>query len=702
MFPPRPRCAIYDASMRPPTPGPSDGRVSNVSPARPTAAASSKARFRDFLARQRAGKTIAPSAEEDPNSPRKVKRTRSFLALFRAFWVLVRVARTRILLCIITVTFSALLALAMPASTKIAIDYILSDHPGPAGLPDWVPTRDPKMLLWLLGGALMVLNMLSIVNSMIGRFQMTRLTHLLRARIRRKVFAHAVRLPLHRVYQIKSGGAASFLREDAGQSADLLFSMIYNPWRAVVQLSGTLIILAWTDWRLLVGALTLIPAAWFTQKTWIGRIRPVQKAVRATRASIDAHATEAFGGMRVVRAFSRWRGESGRFIRANYFMSRQELMVWWWSRTIEMLWQFLLPLGSAAVLVYGGYRVVDGTLTLGDVMMFSAYLIMLLGPLESLSGSATSIQAELASLDRVLDLLNEPTEFQRESEKQVAPVQSVDFRSISGRVTFQNVSFRYPGVDEWVLRNIDLDVPAGATIALVGPSGAGKTTLCNLVARFYDPTEGAILIDGIDLRSLDVDAYRRLLGIVEQDVFLFDGSVRDNIAYSRRGVDLEHVRAAARAANADGFIQRLEHGYDTLIGERGVRLSGGQKQRIAIARALLADPRILILDEATSNLDTESESLIQESLRVLMRSRTSFVIAHRLSTIRNADRIIVLDRGRIAEMGTHAELLAREGRYWQMLTAQAVRKAEREDEWTIPGSSLTPPDASGGPKETGQ
>ena len=668
--------------MRPPTRGSNDARDNH---AVSTAAVSSKARFRDFLSRQRAGSAIAPVPEEDPNSPRKVKRTRSFFALASAFWGLVNHARGRILFCVVTVTFSALLALAMPASTKIAIDYILSNHPGPQGIPDWWRwTREPKSLLWILGGVLVVINTLAIANSMVGRYQMTRLTHLLRARIRRKVFAHAVRLPLHRVYQIKSGGAASFLREDAGQAADLLFSMIYNPWRAVVQLSGTLVILAWTDWRLLVGALTLIPAAWFTQKTWIGRIRPVQKAVRATRASIDAHATESFGGMRVVRAFSRWRGESGRFIRANYFMSRQELMVWWWSRTIEMLWQFMLPLGSAAVLVYGGYRVVDGTLTLGDVMMFSAYLIMLLGPLESLSASATSIQAELASLDRVLDLLAEPTEFQRAAGMQHATPRPFYATFVAGRVSFRNVSFRYPGNDEWVLRGVDLDVPAGSTIALVGPSGAGKTTLCNLVARFYDPTEGSIELDGADLRAFEPDAYRRILGIVEQDVFLFDGTVRENIAYARRGATDEQVRAAARAANADSFIEKLERGYGTIIGERGVRLSGGQKQRIAIARALLADPRILILDEATSNLDTESESLIQESLRVLMRSRTCFVIAHRLSTIRTADRIVVLERGGIAEVGTHAELFAREGRYWQMLRAQAVRKAEREDEWNVP------------------
>ncbi len=688
-------------SAQPPPPGPDTGRPhslnGSVAPAADAAPVapphSSRLRFRDYLRRKReAGRNdIGAASLEDLQRAKKHKRQRSFATLFREFWGLLRGHRPRVLLAVTTVTVATIIGLAPPATTKITLDFVLAKNPPPGGLrawlhlPDSIPLPTERLsLLWLTGTVILLLSIIGICFHMWGRSHMTQLTKILQARVRRRVFDHAVRLPLHRIHQIKSGGVASILREDAGGAAELLFSLLYNPWRAVVQLIGTLAILSMVDWRLLLGALVVIPAVYASQKTWIARIRPVFGDIRNTRQHIDAHATEAFGGMRVVRGFGRQRGEVGRFIRGNHLMARQEMLAWWWSRIIEIVWQIMLPAASVGVLLYGGSRVIGGSLTIGDVMMFSFYLMMLLGPLESLTNSATGIQNQLAGFDRVLDLLAEPLELTgpapqapprpRDSglgRRDLPPSGAVvSPQTVTGRITLSHVGFTYPGSKQPVLTDINLDVPPGRTVALVGKSGAGKTTLCNLVARFYDPTQGAVLLDGVDLRQINVDSYRRLLGIVEQDVFLFDGTINENIAYAGRGATPQRIRAAAIAANADEFIQHLEKGYNTLIGERGVRLSGGQKQRIAIARALLADPRVLILDEATSNLDSESEVLIQRSLATLMKGRTCFVIAHRLSTIRHADLIVVIENGRVIETGTHDQLLAREGRYWEMLRVQ--------------------------------
>jgi ATP-binding cassette subfamily B protein/subfamily B ATP-binding cassette protein MsbA len=409
---------------------------------------------------------------------------------------------------------------------------------------------------------------------------------------------------------------------------------------------------------------------------------------------MDSHATESFGGMRVVRSFSRQQAEAATFTRNGHMMARQEIFAWWWMRGIDVAWSVLIPFASALLLYYGGNRVLsdmeklkaglirtEQALTVGDLVMFLSYLAALLGPIAALAGSATALQNSLSGLDRVLDLLAEPTEMPAKPG-----ALTVDRDTAHGRITLKDVSFAYhkgaettsPSSDSalstqhssLVLNDITLDVRPGEMIALVGPSGAGKTTLCNLIARFYDPTAGAVLLDGVDLRDITAESYRRLLGIVEQDTFLFDGTIADNIAYGRRGATADEIAHAAKLANAHEFIAKLPDGYDSLIGERGVKLSGGQRQRLTIARAILADPKILILDEATSNLDTESERLIQGSLQSLMAGRTSFVIAHRLSTIAHADRILVLENGRVVEQGRHEELMQASGRYREMVDLQ--------------------------------
>ncbi|HVX60612.1 MAG TPA: ABC transporter ATP-binding protein [Pirellulales bacterium] len=639
---------------------------------------SSRLRFaeyrRDMSRRRRAGELRYAGpvhGELRPVGP----KNRSFRALLGAFWGLLGGLRLKIGFALATLTISTLLKLLPPAATKLVIDNVLGGKPltGEWAARLHVEASRSRLLALLAGGVLAV----SLVQTFIhiwGRWHATQAAKRLQAATRRRAFEHASRLPLHRVYQLKSGGVASILREDAGGIGDLVFSMLYNPWRAFIQLLGSMAVLAWVDWRLLVGSLILLPVVYFSHRTWINRIRPLHRDIRKQRQDVDSHATEAFGGMRVVRAFGRQKSESGRFARGNHLMARQELGAWWWARGVEIVWDTLIPLASAGLLLYGGHEVLSGRLSLGDLMMFLVYLTMLLEPFAVLAESAATLQGGLAGLDRVLDLLEEPQEMPN-----VPGAVVVQPAAVQGRISLDHVSFQYPGTEELVLKDISLEVAAGQMVALVGPSGAGKTTLCNLVARFYDPTAGRVELDGIDLREIDVDSYRRLLGIVEQDIFLFDGTIAENIGYGARSAGPGEIEQAARAAHAHEFITALPNGYETVIGERGVKLSGGQRQRLAIARAVLADPRILILDEATSNLDTESERLIQHSLQALMQGRTSFVIAHRLSTIVNADRIVVIERGRAVESGTHAELLRASGRYWQMVQQQMAAGQPLDD-----------------------
>ena len=632
----------------------------------PVRSSSSRQRFELYRKKVR-DKLLPKGGVHSTGEARSAKdRVRTSWQLIGEFFRLLHPYRWQISLTLLSVTLSTGLGLLPPAGTKFIVDYVLGGLPLPTWFSQTFPSLNtPMRLLSGVVGVVVVISLLKILIHIWGRWDATRISKQIQLAVRRHVFEHAVRLPLHRIHELRSGGVASVLREDGGSVGELVFGMLYNPWRAVIQLLGSFVILAWVDWTLLAGALVLLPTVFITHRAWINSIRPQFRAIRKQRESIDAGAAESFAGMRIVRAFSRQKRESARFSEENNMMVRQELYAWWWMRGVEMVWEALIPIASAGLLFYGGWRVIDGHMSVGSLMMFLVYLLMLLEPLATLATSATQFQNSLSGLDRILDLLAEPREMESTPDSLRA-----DRTQIRGQMTFEEVTFLYPGTQTPALSDIQLNVQAGQTVALVGPSGAGKTTICNLVARFYDPTSGRVTLDGRDLRDYDVESFRALLGVVEQDVFLFDGTIGQNIAYSRKHATTEEIRAAADAANAAEFIDRLPAGMNTLIGERGVRLSGGQRQRLAIARAVLADPRILILDEATSNLDTESEQLIQQSLGTLMRGRTSFVIAHRLSTIAGADLIVVVEGGRILQTGTHAELMALGGKYRTMVEQQ--------------------------------
>ncbi len=500
------------------------------------------------------------------------------------------------------------------------------------------------------------------LTGMLREYRQRRLDIDVMLTLRRTLFERFLRLPLPTLWEFKTGGILSRLTGDVDTTTGLLQMAIVSPSISVLKLLIAIGILLTLNWRLAIAALTVIPGAMLMSFIFARRIRPIYRSVRQDAEQIDGRVGETFSGIRVVRGFGRETLELLEFllgrhtvVRKEMFARRRELVLW-------TSWGLLVACVNVVIVWFGGYLAVQGRASVGDIMAFQWYSFLLLGPVWNIVNSFSELQRSIAAMERVFGVLEMPEDKPDRPGALPAPGSVREIR-------FERVGFEYrPGVP--VLHDFDITVPGGSVVALVGRSGAGKTTVTDLVARFHDPTTGRILLNGTDLRDLQLRSYRSMLAIVQQDVFLFDGSVRDNLAYGRQGVTDDEVEAAARKANAHEFIVKLPQGYETSIGERGVKLSGGQQQRLAIARAILADPRILILDEATSNLDTESEQLIQASMATLLAHRTTFVIAHRLSTIRRADLILVLEHGRIIERGTHESLLAAGATYAEMVRRQ--------------------------------
>jgi len=490
--------------------------------------------------------------------------------------------------------------------------------------------------------------------------------------LRRSLYERLLHLPLPRLWEMKTGGILSRLTGDVETTTGLLQMAIVSPAISVIRLVIAIGILVALNWQLALTALAIIPGVMVLSLIFARRIRPIYRSVRKDVEVVDGRVGETFSGIRVVRAFRQEIQELLSYMLGRHTVLRKELFA---HRRELLLWTSwgLLEAGISVVIVwFGGYLSIVGRASVGDIMAFQWYMFLLLNPVWSIVNSFSEMQRSLAAMERVFEVLGmEDDKPDRPGAREAPPVVR--------ELRFEDVSFEYRE-GQPVVRDFSVIVPGGSVIALVGRSGAGKTTVTDLVARFHDPTRGRLLLNGTDIRDLQLRSYRDLLAIVQQDVFLFDGSVRDNIAYGRHDATEGEIEDAARRANASEFIVRLPQGYDTFIGERGVKLSGGQQQRLAIARAILASPQILILDEATSNLDTESEQLIQAAMGDLLADRTTFVIAHRLSTIRRADLILLMENGVVIERGTHEELMRARGTYYDMVKRQMESHARDGDE----------------------
>ena len=484
--------------------------------------------------------------------------------------------------------------------------------------------------------------------------------------IRREVFKKIQRLSMAFYDKNKTGTIMSYVTNDVNALQTGLVDNIVEMITESVILIASIVAMIYLDWKLFLFSLCTFPVVIMFIDFFGKKIRASGGKIQGATADLTSVLQEVVSSARVIKSFVREEYEINRFEEQNMHNFRAQMKYVKLSATLTPTIEFVAAIGVTMILWFGGNSVIDGDITAGALVAFLTYAVNISNPIKRLSRVIANIQKALAAADRVFDVLDLPELIQNKPNAQLLP-------HVKGNVSFNNVSFAY-NTDEPILDNVSFSATPGQVVALVGPSGAGKSTVASLLPRFYDVTGGSIVIDGLDIREVTMESLREQVGIVPQETMLFNGSVYDNILYGRLDATEEEVMAASKAANAHNFITELPNGYDTQLGDRGVNISGGQRQRIAIARAILKNPQILILDEATSALDTESERVVQEALDRLMVGRTSFVIAHRLSTIKNADKILVMEKGKIVEEGNHDELMAKDGLYAHLYQIQYRNK----------------------------
>ena len=567
----------------------------------------------------------------------------------KAFHQFIWPRRKHVLLGLLLIAISRAASLVLPWQTKVLLDEV-------------VPNKDMDLLWRLLAlvvGSIIVQSVTSFMLTKLLSVEAQLLISKLRAQVARKILS----LPISFFDNTKSGALVSRIMTDVEGVRNLVGTgLVQLVGGTITAIASLFLLINISPWMTLY---TLVPVAIFAIVALkaFGKIRPIFRTRGVINAEVTGRLTETLNGVRVIKGFNAEEQENLSFERGVERLFENVKKSLTSTALITSSSTFLLGLASAGIMGMGGYQIIHGDLTLGEFLSFTLYLGFMIAPIVQMSNIGSQLTEAFAGLDRTEEIMNMTPE-------DVPDERPLKVDRIAGNIAFTDVSFAYEEGKE-VVNNITFDAPAGSVTALVGTSGSGKSTIAGLAATFLTPKSGTITIDGQDLSKVSLPSYRQHLGVVLQDDFLFEGTIRENILFPRPNATEDQLQKAVKGAYVSEFTERFEKGLDTVIGERGVKLSGGQRQRVAIARAMIADAKILILDEATSNLDTESEALIQKSLNELVKDRTTFVIAHRLSTIRQATRILVIEQGRIAESGTHTELIAKQGRYYELYTYQA-------------------------------